>query len=64
MTDEEYLRRSGGAQERLRQGREQINAHVGKSERRLASPLIRPLLDRQQEIIDELADLDQGYWNA
>ena len=64
MTDEEYLRRSGSTQGRLRQVREEIDGHVGTNSRRAASPHIRPLLDRQQEIIDELNALDDEYWNA
>ena len=64
MTDKEYLERSSGAQERLRQIREQIDAHVGTSNRRAQAPIIRPLLDSQQRIINELADLDDEYWNG
>lgn len=64
MTDKEYLNKSAGAQKRLTQVREQIGSHVGTADRRAANPIIRPLLDRQQEIIDELTALDDEFWSA
>lgn len=65
MTDDEYLERSASAQRRLEQVREQVHGHVGRTnDKKAESPLVRPLLDRQQEIIDELTMLDEQYWNS
>ena len=62
MTPDDYIKRSVGAQKHLKQVRDQIEQHAGTDDRRLASPLVQPLIQRQQEIIDELAALDEEFW--
>lgn len=58
MTGDEYLKRSAAIQERLTIARGQIDAHVENRSSKTDSSIVRPLLDRQQEIIDELIAFD------
>lgn len=60
MTSDDYLKRSHAINERARIVREQIGEHVrvyGDTK----NSVVWPLVDRHQEILKELADLDREY---
>lgn len=61
MTAQDYLDRSRSITQHLTQMREQIDQHViqhGTSE----AARVKPLLNRVQELIDALNDLDKEFF--
>lgn len=62
MTESEYLAKSASIKIRIDILRKQIDNHVTRYGN-TNSPLVRPLIDRQQDAIDELIDLDKQYFN-
>ena len=62
MTEDDYLKKSAAIAKRLEIVRDQIYAHVGVSPRRAGNPIIKPLLENQQKIIDELIALELEFW--
>ena len=64
MTDDEYQAKSQNIGKRITIIREQIDAHVIDHGRDAGSPLVRPLLDRQEQLFGELAALDAKFWGT